>query len=67
MLAGFPPKASGATQPNDGPVLLRVLRIALGRAMKLGYVHRNVATLVDPPAKVRHELRPIDRGRGRVS
>ena len=36
-----------------------VLRIALGRALKLGRVHRNVCALIDPPAKARHELRPL--------
>ncbi len=36
-----------------------VLRIALGRALKRGRVLRNVATLVDPPAKARRELRPL--------
>jgi integrase len=36
-----------------------VLRIALGRAMKAGTVARNVATLVDPPAKAPVELAPL--------
>jgi integrase len=36
-----------------------VLRIALGRAVKSGRVVRNVATLVEPPAKARHELHPL--------
>ncbi len=36
-----------------------VLRIALGRALKTGKVLRNVATLVDPPAKARRELAPL--------
>ena len=36
-----------------------VLRIALGRAMKSGQVVRNVATLVDPPAKARPRLTPL--------
>jgi integrase len=36
-----------------------VLRIALGRALKSGRVVRNVAALVDPPAKADHELRPL--------
>lgn len=35
-----------------------VLGIALGRALKQGRVLRNVCTLVDPPAKARHELTP---------
>lgn len=36
-----------------------VLRVALGRALKAGKVQRNVATLVDPPAKVRRALTPL--------
>ena len=36
-----------------------VLRIALGRAVKMGRSARNVCTLIDPPAKVRRELRPL--------
>jgi len=36
-----------------------VLRAALGRALKAGYVGRNVATLVDPPAKARIERQPL--------
>jgi integrase len=36
-----------------------VLRIALGRAVKSGKVSRNVATLVDPPAKARVQLHPL--------
>jgi hypothetical protein len=36
-----------------------VLRIALGRALKLGRVHRNVAMLIDAPAKERPERTPM--------
>jgi integrase len=36
-----------------------VLRISLGRALKLGLVARNVATLIDPPRKDRRELLPL--------
>ncbi|HSM16291.1 MAG TPA: site-specific integrase [Gemmatimonadales bacterium] len=36
-----------------------VLRSALGRAMKLGLVPRNVATMVDPPRKSRTQLHPL--------
>jgi len=36
-----------------------VLRIALGRALKNGRVTRNVATLVDPPARHRQERSPL--------
>ena len=38
-----------------------VLRTALGQALREGKVLRNVATLVDPPAKAHHELRPLSR------
>lgn len=38
-----------------------VLRIALGRALKLGVVNRNAALLVDPPPRARHEIRPLSR------
>ncbi len=38
-----------------------VLRIALGRALKMGKVQRNVCTLLDPPAKVRREPKPLSR------
>jgi integrase len=37
-----------------------VLRRALGQALKWGDVGRNVATLVDPPKTVRHEIEPLD-------
>lgn len=36
-----------------------ILRIALGRALKSGLVHRNVATLVDPPRRTRTEIQPL--------
>ena len=45
--------------PYHGSLRLRDPGIALGRALKSGRVVRNVATLVDPPAKVRHEPRPL--------
>jgi integrase len=43
-----------------------VLRIALGRALKSGRVVRNVATLIDPPAKVRREIRPLSLEQSRA-
>jgi hypothetical protein len=43
-----------------------VLRIALGRALKLGRVHRNVATLIDPPAKARPERTPTSAEQARA-
>lgn len=57
------PGSTARTRPLS-PTTVRycyaVLRIALGRAVKLGRVHRNVATLIDPPANVRRELQPLD-------
>lgn len=38
-----------------------VLRTALGRALRMGKVQRNVCTLLDPPAKVRNEPQPLSR------
>jgi len=46
--------------PTTVRMVYSVLRIALGRAVKLGKVHRNVCTLIDPPAKVRRDLQPFD-------
>ena len=43
-----------------------VLRVALGRALKLGKVHRNVATLIDPPAKARREVQPMAAAEARA-
>lgn len=43
-----------------------VLRIALGRALKLGHVHRNVATLIDPPTRRRDERQPLSAAQARA-
>jgi integrase len=43
-----------------------VLRTALGQALREGKVLRNVATLVDAPAKVQRELRPLSRDQVRT-
>ena len=57
-------------EPPLSPTTVRyvyvVLRIALGRALKLGRVHRNVATLIDPPAKAYHELQPMNAEQARA-
>jgi len=57
-------------QPPLSPTTVRytyvILRIALGRALKLGKVHRNAATLIDPPAKARQELQPMSAEQARV-
>lgn len=36
-----------------------ILRAALARALKWGYVSRNVAALVDSPRVVKHEIKPL--------
>lgn len=57
-------------QPPLSPTTVRyayvVLRIALGRALKVGKVHRNVATLVDSPTKARREVQPMTAAEARV-
>ena len=55
MLAGLPNRLS----PTTRRYAYVVLRIALGRALKQQLVHRNVATLIDPPVKRRMERRPL--------
>lgn len=56
MLAGL--TARGTLSPTTVRYAYTVLRIALGRALKSGRVLRNVATLVDPPAKSTPEIHP---------
>jgi integrase len=51
--------ADGHLSPTTVRYAYSVLRIALGRALKAGKVTRNVATLVDPPSRTKHELRPL--------
>jgi hypothetical protein len=48
-----------ALSPTTVRYCYSVPRIALGRAVKLGRVHRNVATLIDPPGKARRDLQPL--------
>ena len=57
MLAAL--TARGTLSPTTVRYACSVLRIALGRALKEGKVLRNVAALVDLPAKAAHELRPL--------
>ena len=60
MLAGLAAKGKrGTLSATTVRYAYSVLRIALGRALKLGKVHRNVATLIDPPAKSRKDLQPL--------
>lgn len=51
--------ARGDLSPTTVRYAYSVLRIALGRAVKDGVVHRNVAELVDPPRKSTVEMRPL--------
>jgi integrase len=57
MLSGL--EARGGLSPTTRRYAYSVLRIALGRAVKGGKVSRNVATLVDAPAKARREMHPL--------
>ena len=57
MLADL--KSRGDLSPTTVRYALTVLRIALGRAVKSGKVVRNVAALVDAPAKAEHNIRPL--------
>jgi integrase len=59
MLADL--SARGTLSPTTVRYAYAVLRIALGRALKQGKVLRNVCTLLDPPAKMRREARPLSR------
>ena len=60
MLRNVPTHAArGDLSPTTVRHAYSVLRVALGRTLKLGYVSRSVATLVDPPAKAYHELVPF--------
>lgn len=63
MLAGL--TARGDLSPTTVRYAYTVLRIALGRALKQGRVLRNVATLVDPPSRVRRELHPLSAEQAR--
>src|SRR5262249_52953523 len=58
MLSGL--AARGDLSPTTVRYAYSVLRISLGRALKAGKVHRNVATLVDPPAKATVEIHPLN-------
>jgi integrase len=58
--------ARGDLSPTTVRAAYAVLRIALSRALKSGTVLRNVCTLVDPPAKARHELAPLTADQARA-
>lgn len=52
-------KLASGLSPRTVQYLRAVLRRALGQAQKWGLVARNVATLVDPPKSVHHEVQPL--------
>lgn len=52
-------KSAGGLSPRRVAYIRAVLRRALGQALKWNLVSRNVATLVDPPRQVRHEISPL--------
>lgn len=49
----------GALSPRSVAYIRTVLRVALNRALKWGYVDRNVAALTDPPRQERTERTPL--------
>src|SRR5215210_7519584 len=51
--------ARGDLSPTTVRYVLVVLRAALGRALKSGRVVRNVASLVDAPARATSDIRPL--------
>ncbi len=53
--------ARGTLSATTRRYVRSVLRTALGQALREGKVLRNVAALVDPPAKAHRELRPLSR------
>jgi integrase len=52
-------KLGSGLSPRRVQYVHAVLRAALHRAERWGYVSRNVAKLVDPPRVKRHELQPL--------
>src|SRR5215212_8161417 len=52
--------------PRTVQYIRSVLRRALGQALKWGMVSRNVATLIDPPRVVQHEIEAITPERARA-
>lgn len=52
-------RAATGLSPRTCQHARAILRAALGRAVKWGYVSRNVAALVDGPRVVRPEIRPL--------
>ena len=49
-------KLASGLSPRTVQYIRGILRTALGRAMRWGYVGINVAALTDPPKMVRHEI-----------
>lgn len=59
-------KLRAGLAPRTVQYLRAVLRRALGQALKWGLVARNVATLVEPPRSVHHEMRFLSPAQARV-
>ncbi|MGH2462705.1 MAG: tyrosine-type recombinase/integrase [Candidatus Limnocylindria bacterium] len=58
--------SKGPLSPTTVRAVYSTLRTALNDALRLGRVHRNVATLVDPPAKAHHDRQPLTRAQVRA-
>lgn len=52
-------RAKAGLSPRTCQHARSILRAALSRALKWGYVSRNVAALVDSPRVVKHEIKPL--------
>lgn len=52
-------KLKAGLAPQSVIHIRAILRRALGRAMRYGWVHRNVAVLTDPPRLERFEIKPF--------
>jgi Phage integrase, N-terminal SAM-like domain len=65
--AGGPDEAAKPAKlsPTTVRYAYKVLRIALGRAVKLGRVHRNICTLIDPPRAPKGDLQPMSADEAR--
>lgn len=59
-------RAKSGLSPRTCQHARAILRAALGRALKWGYVSRNVAALVDSPRVVKHEIKPLSPDQART-
>lgn len=58
-------KLADKLSPRSVQLIRAILRRALAQALKWGLVARNVATLVDPPRVIRHEITPLSPANAR--